>query len=261
MKRWMSVVLASLMLVAVIGCSTAPQEGNNTPDEQESLPESAPRTTAEESEPEESEPVEVAEEESVMEDPPEPTVSVPEAVPEETTEFAETTEVAVSENLDLAIGETAEVGGVQATLLEAFTTRGSDFDQDYYLEQSGTTFLIARFQFVNGGQDGVEIGGSFGGDFVAYTQDGYQPPYASLDRQIESSAPRGDEEFSYTEVRPGSDITGTMAWVVEEPDSIQIEWQDYFAEEVLARWQVGPVSALGEQDFGSSSFSAADEQY
>lgn len=223
------------------------EQGNNTPDEQEALPESSSQSAAEpeESAPDAAEPVEETTEMTT---------------PEATTMPEETTEAVSSENLDLAVGDTADVAGVQATLLEAFTTRGSSFDQDYYLEQSGTTFLIVRFRFVNDSQDSVEIGGSFGGDFVAYTQDGYQPPYASLERQIESGVPREDGEFSYTEVRPGSDITGTMAWVVEDPDNIQIEWQDYFAEEILARWQVGAVTELEEQSF-DSSFSAAGEQY
>lgn len=172
----------------------------------------------------------------------------------EATEQAESGE----ENFLLSVGETAEIGGLELTLTEAFLTEGTDFDQDYYELGPEEKFLVARFDLVNDRDSSLELLGS-GSEFFVYNQQGYELEYASLDAYIESSTPREDQEL-YGDYRPGSDVTGTVAFLAQTSDDLLVEFNPdgYLGGDPLASWEIGQASELSEQPFPSG---ATGDQY
>lgn len=187
-------------------------------------------------------------------EPARPETAQPEPTRMETTEQTSSGE----ENLLLSVGETAEIGGLELTLTEAFLTESTEFDRDYYEIGPEEKFLVARFDLVNNRDSSVELLGS-GSEFFAYNQQGYELEYASLDAYLDSSTPREDQEL-YGDYRPGSEITGTIAFLAETSDDLLVEFNPdgYIGSDPLASWEIGSASNLPEQPFPSG---ASEDQY
>ncbi len=145
---------------------------------------------------------------------------------------------------DLAVGDTADVDGIQVTLQEAFRTDGDELDRDR-LPEGPYTHVVTRFRIQNGSEEELNI------RFQAYSDTGTDLNQAFLIRQHHPSAPREDRGLVLHRIRAGADVTGTLAFVAREDEVVYVEFFRNFMKDPNATWDLGLVSDLPERPFDS----------
>jgi hypothetical protein len=155
------------------------------------------------------------------------------------------------------IGDTQNVGDLSVTLVEAFRTDGDEEEDENYRDDvpPNGTFVVARVRVQNGSTEPIIWFEHPPYIFVAYSTDGRRLYDAMLSRQFDVGVPREDPLLYNTEIRPGGDVTGTIAFIAELDESVSLEFskakEQEFKFEPLAVWEFGPVGELPKRAFES----------
>jgi Domain of unknown function (DUF4352) len=165
------------------------------------------------------------------------------------------------------VGDTQNVGDLSVTLVEAFRTDGGEEDSRDYGDQMppNGTFVVARVRVLNGSTEPFKWFEPYTYIFAPYSTDG-RMLYGdvTLSRQLDLSAPREDHSLYGTEeIRPGGDVTGTIAFIAELDESVSLELSKIKETtfEPVAVWEFGPVGELPKQEFESQQYPAIAEHF